>query len=144
VKSPALVGVEREPEAFAELFAAARLAGSRIGWLDLVAAPASPLPATLEAAATLGARRAVAAGGGRSVAVKPLAGDPVLRDLLREHFLGCTLVLARGVPGFPRIDPEGAGFRLHASRERSRHLEAEALLAELARPLWRDSRKPEP
>jgi hypothetical protein len=113
----------------------------RVGWLDLGEAPAAPLPSALEAAAALGARRAVAAGGGRSTAVKPLAGAPVLRDLLREHFLGCALVLARGVPGYPRIDPEGDGYRLHESRERSRPFGPEALLAELARPRWRGDRE---
>jgi len=141
VKAPALVAVEAGPEAFATLFAAARAAGVRLGWLDLVAS-APQAPPELEAAAALGARRAVAVGGGRALAVKPLAGAAVLRDLLREHFLGCAVVLARGLEGWPRLEPEGEAFRLRYSADRERRLDATALLAELARPRHRASEAP--
>ncbi len=136
MKAPALVAVEAAPEAFAALFAAARAAGVRLGWLDL-AGPAAPAPPDLEVAAALGARRAVAIGGGRALTVKPLAGAPVLRDLLREHFLGCVVVLARGLEGWPRLEPEGESFRLRLAAERARRLDAADLLAELARPRHR-------
>lgn len=135
MKAPALVAVELGPEAFAPLYAAARAARVPLGWLDLAAA--SPLPAELESAAALGALRAVAAGGGRTVVIKPVAGAPVLRDLLREHFLGCAAVLVRGAAGWPRLEPTAAGFRLRLSDRRSRELDAEALLRELARPRHR-------
>ena len=84
MRSPHLLRVEEEPGRFAPLIAAARAEGLRIGWLDLAAAPAVPGP--LDEAAAAGAHRAVAAGEGRSVAVKPLRGAPVVKDLLREHF----------------------------------------------------------
>ena len=135
MKSPALVSVDAPPEAFAELFAAARERGVRIGWLEL--APAAAVPADLERAAAEGAQRAVAVGGGRAVVVKPMRGEPVLRDLLREHFLGCALVLARGVEGRPRLVPGAAGYRLEAGGSGGPDLSADAMLAELARPRHR-------
>ena len=94
MKSPHLLRVEDAPDRFAPLIDAARALGLRIGWLDLGTAPA-PIPEPLETAATLGVLRAVSVGEGRTVAVKPLRGAPVLKDLLREHFQGCALVLIR-------------------------------------------------
>lgn len=97
--APHLLRVDAPPERFAALIAAATAEGLRIGWLDLPAVssdPPEPLPASLEAAAVLGVLRAVAVAGNRSVTVKPVKGAPVLRDLLREHFRGCALVLVRG------------------------------------------------
>jgi hypothetical protein len=94
--SPHLLRVDDPPERFAPLLEAARALDLRIGWLDLPEQTPGPLPEPLEAAAALGALRAVAVAGDRSVAVKPLKGAPVLRDLLREHFRGCVLVLIRG------------------------------------------------
>lgn len=134
MKAPALIAVDAGPADFAALFAAARAAGLRLGWLEL--APAPP-PQPLEAAAALGALRAVAVGGGRAVTVKPLAGEPVLRDLLREHFLGCAAVLVRGSGGWPRLEPAPGGFRLHLSATRRRELDAETAARELARPRHR-------
>lgn len=135
MRTPALVAVEEAPEAFAALFAAARERGERLGWLEL--APPSALPPSLDRAAELGALRAVAAGGARSVAVKPLRGAPVLRDLLREHFLGCAIVLARGADGHPRLAPAGDRFRLELAAGSVRELDAAATLAELLRPRHR-------
>jgi hypothetical protein len=89
-----LLRVEDGPEVFGELIAVARGLGLRVGWLDL--AEPVPLPPDLETAAAAGALRAVAVGGNRSAAVKPLRGAAVLGDLLREHFRGCALVLIRG------------------------------------------------
>lgn len=137
MRAPALVGVDVAAEELAALFAAARAAGMRLGWLELEgAAP----PAQLESAAALGALRAVAVGAGRAVTVKPLAGAPVLRDLLREHFLGCAAVLVRGGAGWPRLEPVAAGYRLRFSATRARELDAEATLRELARPRHRATR----
>jgi len=100
-----LLRVEDGPEVFGELIAAARGLGLRVGWLDL--AEPVPLPPDLETAAAAGALRAVAVGGGRSAAVKPLRGAAVLGDLLREHFRGCALVLIRGETA--ALLPAGAG-----------------------------------
>jgi len=130
VKKPHLLAVEAGPEAFAPLVEAAAAAGLRVGWLDL--APADP-PAALAPAAELPLLRAVAVGGGRSVAVKPLAGEPVLRDLLREHFLGCRLVLVRGGSGGARLAPAGEGWRVE-EEDGSRDLTTEQLLGRLRGP----------
>jgi hypothetical protein len=55
------------------------------------------------------------------VAAKPLRGEPVLRDLLREHFRGCRLVLVagRGAPQeLPALEPAtGDGYRVAPSGE---------------------------
>jgi hypothetical protein len=126
VRPPHLLRVEEGPERFAALLAALAAAGLRAGWLEL--RPPEPAAASLETAAALGARRAVAAGGGRSLALKRLRGEPVLRDLLREHFPGCALVLVRGaaapdaaavataaaVPlaSMPALFPAGDGWRI--------------------------------
>jgi hypothetical protein len=95
MKSPHLLRVEEDPSRLAPLIDAARALGLRVGWLELQAEP-SPIPGSLESAAGLGVLRGVMAGEGRTVAVKPLRGQPVLKDLLREHFQGCALVLVRG------------------------------------------------
>lgn len=95
LKSPHLLRVDDAPERFAPLIEAARALGLRIGWLELGGA-GHPVPPVLEVAAGLGVLRAVEVGEGRTVAVKPLRGAPVLKDLLREHFRGCALVLVRG------------------------------------------------
>ena len=114
---PFLLRVERPFEDFRSLVAALRQAGERCGWLDL-SVPAE-IPATLDAAARGGVLRAVAAGGGRQVAVKPMRGAPVLRDVLREHFRGCRLVLVRataealggtGAETCPHLAPTGDGW----------------------------------
>jgi hypothetical protein len=126
--------VDDAPEAFAPLIAAARELGLRIGWLDL-APPAEPAPATLEAAAAQGVLRAVSAGGGRTLALKPLRGAPVLRDLLREHFRGCALVLVRGEVAAPRLTPTGEGFRVEpAEAGAGRDYTAADLAAALRKP----------
>lgn len=123
MKSPHLLRVEDAPDRFASLIEAARALGLRTGWLDLGATPA-PLPEPLETAATLGVLRAVSVGEGRTVAVKPLRGAPVLKDLLREHFQGCALVLVRGEINAPTlkieddawlVTPPGAASRRYAT-----------------------------
>jgi hypothetical protein len=147
VRPPHLLRVEEGPERFAPLLAALGAAGMRAGWLELGAAEAAA--ASLESAAAFGARRAVAAGGGRSVALKPLRGEPVLRDLLREHFRGCTLVLVQmrvrvpaappppGVPlaPVPALYPSGDGWRIVPGGDAAaQQFPPPTLLAALRRP----------
>jgi hypothetical protein len=145
LRQPHLLRVEEGPERFAPLLAALAAAGLRAGWLEL--GPAEPAAASLESAAALGARRAVAAGGGRNVAVKALRGEPVLRDLLREHFPGCALVLVRargaeppapaGVPlaPAPALFPSGDGWRIaRAGDAAAQQLDTPGLVAALRRP----------
>jgi hypothetical protein len=111
LKVPQLLRVTEAPDRFSALIEAARAEGLRIGWLELEGATA-PVPDILESAAGLGALRAVAVSGGRTVAVKPLRGAPVLRDILREHFRGCALVLVRGEVDAPGLLPEGIAWVL--------------------------------
>ena len=139
MKAPHLVRVEAGPEAFAALAAALAAAGLRLGWLEW-AAPA-PLPPSLTAAAGLGALRAVAVGGGLAAAVKPIGGPPVLKDLLRQHFLGCAVVLVRGggespgeAAGLPLLAPAGEGRYRLAGPGGERVLAAAGLAARLRSP----------
>ncbi|HTQ78972.1 MAG TPA: hypothetical protein VMM92_03165 [Thermoanaerobaculia bacterium] len=136
MKPPHLLQVEEGPERFAPVFAAAREAGLRLGWLELPDTPAAPLPAPLESAAALGALRAVAVGGGRSVAVKPLLGPPVLGDLLREHFRGCAAVLYRGAVAVltPKLTLDDEGLRVVFPGGVARGYTLGELVAALRRP----------
>lgn len=137
MKSPHLLRVEGTPDRYASLIEAARALGLRTGWLDLAgdlgAAPA-PLPETLETAAGLGVLRAVAVGGGRTVAVKPLRGAPVLKDLLREHFQGCTLVLVRGEIGASSLRIEGDAWLVTPPGAASRRYTTADLALALRKP----------
>lgn len=100
MKRPHLLQVMFAAPAYRELIELANEHDLRVGWLELESDPEPPV--FLDAAAAEGVMRAVAVGGGRSVAVKPIRGPAVLDDLLREHFLGCALVLVRG--GVATID----------------------------------------
>jgi hypothetical protein len=139
LKAPHLLRVAEGPESFAALIAAITAAGLRAGWLEL--RQPEPAAASLEAAAALGARRAVAAGGGRSLAWKSLRGEPVLRDLLREHFLGCVLVLVSGagtaaVPlaAIPALSPAGDGWRVAPTGDAAaQHYQTSELVGALRR-----------
>ncbi len=136
--------------ALAPLLEAARAEGLRIGWLEGEAEAPAPAPSALDAAADAGAFRSVAVGAERSVAVKRRSGPPVLRDVLREHFLGCALVVLAG--GAPPIDARGGaergpdsseapalevtddGFRVTPPGEAGRVFAADRLAARLRRP----------
>ncbi len=136
MKSPVLLAVDGPPEAFAPLFAAAKAAGLRVGWLVLDA-PVDP-PPPLQAAPLLEAFRAVAVGDGRSIAMKPMKGKAVLRDLLREHFLGADMVLVAGLELFPRLAALGEGpWKLVESATSSRVYTTEELLVRLRKPALR-------
>ncbi|MFL6196984.1 MAG: hypothetical protein ACJ75H_22555 [Thermoanaerobaculia bacterium] len=125
MKSPHLLRVEDPPDRFAPLIDAARTLGLRIGWLDL-GVPVAPLPEPLETAAGLGVLRAVSVEENRTVAVKPLRGATVLKDLLREHFRGCALVLIHGAADAASlrieedawiVTPPGAASRRYATAD---------------------------
>ena len=133
MRSPHLLRVEEEPARFAPLLAAARALGLRIGWLELGAA-SGPVPEALEIAASLGALRAVSVEESRTVAVKPLRGRPVLKDLLREHFRGCALVLVRGEIEAPALEVEGDAWTVRPTRTASRRYTAAQLAEALRRP----------
>lgn len=91
-----------DPGALGPLLEAARSEGLRVGWLEVPGEEPVPVPPRLDAAASAGAFRSVAVGAHRTVAVKRRAGAPALQDLLREHFLGCALVVVR-------VDRDAAG-----------------------------------
>ena len=133
MKAPHLLRVEDAPESFYSLVEAARADGLRVGWLEL--AEVSPLPRVLAAGAELGLLRAVSVGGGRTVAVKPLRGAPVLRDVIREHFLGCALVLVRGEVDAPRLRREGESWVIDAPETAGQPFTTEQLAAKLRSPL---------
>ena len=91
-----LLRVDAPAERFAALFAALAERGERFGWLDWQPDRPPPLaPASLASAAESGALRAVQVGAGASVSVKPSRGAPRLRDVVRESFRGCLVVLVR-------------------------------------------------
>jgi hypothetical protein len=133
MKPPHLLRVEDSPEKFAPLVEAARALGLRIGWLEL-GGTAHPVPPVLEAAAGLSVLRAVEVGEGRTVAVKPLRGAPVLKDLLREHFRGCVLVLVRGEVEAPWLRVEGEGWVVAPPGAASRSYTPEKLAETLRKP----------
>lgn len=157
-----LLRFEGAPEALAGLFAAVRAEGLRAGWLDLGAAEpdashtdsagtsgageaGSPTGGPgVDSAVTAGAFRAAAVAPGRVVSVKAVTGPPVLRDLLREHFLGCALVVVR--PGgegsafeaelgeVPALEAVGGRFRVTPPGQAALDLSPEELAARLRRP----------
>jgi hypothetical protein len=133
LKVPHLLRVEETPERFAPLVEAARALGLRTGWLEL-GGTAHPVPPVLEAAAALRVLRAVEVGEGRTVAVKPLRGAPVLKDLLREHFRGCALVLVRGEIAAPSLRIEDSIWKVTPPGAASRSYTPEKLAEALRKP----------
>lgn len=132
----------------APLVAAAAGQGMRVGWLELgpgtSPVPERPVPERLDHAAGAGALRAVAVGGGRTVVVKPMRGEPVLRDVLREHFRGCALVLvvelgadapaASSVGDAPCLTRLGDGQYRVADADREVCVDTAELIERLRRP----------
>lgn len=132
-----LLRVARPVVEFEEVIAAVRHHGGRVGWLELGEVAAAPLPEALETAAGYGVLRAVAVGGGRTVAVKPMRGPAVLADVLREHFRGCVLVLVHGDSDSdvtsPRLEPREGGWTV-LQETGEKHLTTEELVAALRKP----------
>lgn len=133
------------PDRLGPLFEAARAEGLRVGWLSGASLTGDPAadstPPGLKVPSDAGAFRAVELSEGRSVALKRVAGPPVLRDVLREHFLGCVLVVvADGAPveaeltGEPALEPADGGYRVTVPGEAGRLFDPPALAARLRRP----------
>jgi hypothetical protein len=137
--------VTEESEAFRVLFAAVQEQGERAGWLDLESASLPELGArdgeagasgvaALERRLDDGAWKVVAVGGRRTLAVKSRRGPPVLRDLLREHFRGCRLVLVRGAVPLPLLRSRGADWELEGFDGAIRRLTTAQLVRALRSP----------
>jgi hypothetical protein len=118
--------VAEESDAFRALFAAVQEQGERAGWLDLEAERAGELAD--------GAWKAVSVEPHRTVAVKARRGPPVLRDLLREHFRGCRLVLVRGPAPLPVLRPRGDDWELEGFDGGVRRLTTAELVRALRSP----------
>ena len=152
MRPPHVLWVRESVESFLPLFEAVRSEGLRAGWLELAPPPRHE---AFEGATAAGALRAVAVGEGRVHSLKRVAGLPVLADLLREHFLGCVLVLVRGEPGetpsrlrplpppreadepaWRRLVPADAGepWTLESASGAEQRLELAALVKRLRRP----------
>ena len=132
--------VEQDSDAFLGLFAAVRAQGERAGWLELEApghGAAAPVRERSAAERTLdaGAWKAVAVERDRSVAVKSRRGPAVLRDLLREHFRGCRVVLVRGEACLPALRARGSDWELVGADGLVRRLTTADLLRALRSPL---------
>lgn len=132
MRAPHLFAVAGAPAEFAPLVEAAASERLRVGWLEL--GVVATLPPPLEAAASAGFAKIVAAGPGRVLAAKRLAGPAVLRDLVREQFLGCAALLVAGSPDRPRLERDGDAFRLIALDGRARAISVAQWLALLRRP----------
>ncbi|MEM7583781.1 MAG: hypothetical protein AAF560_10410 [Acidobacteriota bacterium] len=123
---------------FERLIAALRQERAKVGWLELGDSALSEAPRvdreSLEAAAGFGVLRAVAIGGGRTVAIKPMRGAPVLRDVLREHYRGCCLVLVEGEVDAPELEPDGETWLITVGDRAAKRWTTEKLIAALRRP----------
>ena len=126
-----LLSVEARADAYLELIEALRADGRRVGWLDLSGAQ---VPAALTAASRAGVLRAVGVDDGVTVTVKPRKGRVVMRDLLREYFVGCSVVLVRGGEGLPRLSAAEGGWLLEVPGATARALNTTRLVAVLRRP----------
>jgi len=126
-----LLSVEAQADTYLELIEALRADGRRVGWLDL---SGTRVPATLMAASGAGVLRAVGVDDGVTVAVKPRKGGVVLKDLLREYFVGCSVVLVRGGEGLPRLSAAEGGWLLEVPGATTRSLDTARLVATLRKP----------
>jgi len=146
------VRVEEDAEAFRVLFAKLEAAGERAGWLAIeapaldsmtaggervAATPSAAMPLPGEAPAPVIESlpwKTVEVGVRRSVAVKTRRGPPVLRDLLREHFRGCRVVLVRGAVSLPLLRRRDDDWELAGLDGAARRLSTDQLLAALRAP----------
>lgn len=126
-----LLSVEARADAFLELIEALRADGKRVGWLDL---SGTQVPAALTAASGAGVLRAVGVDEGVTVAVKPRQGGAVMKDLLREYFVGCSVVLVRGGEPLPRLSAAEGGWLLEVPGAATRALDTASLVATLRKP----------
>lgn len=122
-------------EDFRSLIDAVRADGGRVGWLCW----RPDESADDQELSTNGLLRHVEIDAAGSVARKTRTGPAVLRDVVREHFRGCRVVLVAGegvgeLAELPRPTAVDDGYRVE-SGESARKMSAEDLAARLRRPL---------
>lgn len=127
-----LFRVNQPVESFARLIESAAAAGLRVGWLEL---QEPTLPTEVARQLETGIAQVVVAGERRTLTARARRGPAVLADLLRQHFLGCDLVLVAGELSLPALDAVADGWRLAALGGEERVLATDQLLAELRRPV---------
>ena len=128
-----LLRVADEAQTFAPLLRAAAEAGMRVGWLELQAPPQPP--EVLRAALDAGGDRAVAVGESSTVTARPRKGASRMRELMRQQFLGCTLVLVHGEADAPALAPADEGaWRVSIPGGAERRLTLDQLVAALREP----------
>ena len=120
-------------EDFRSLIDAVRDDGGRVGWL--VWRPDENSDS--ERPSAEGLLRHVEVDASGSVARKPRTGPAVLRDVLREHFRGCRVVLVAGegvgeLAELARLTPSGGGLRVESDAS-VREVSAGDLVARLRR-----------
>ncbi len=133
MKTLHLLRVEEGAEIFHPLVVALEGIGLRAGWLEF-SEDSAPVPQGLSAAASAGVLRAVSVGPAGAVIVKPRRGEPVLKDLLREHFSGCRLVLVLGPAPAPILRSSSQSWCLSLESGEELRLSSEDLAARLRRP----------
>ena len=128
-----LLRVAEEASVYEPLVRAAAAAGLRVGWLELPAP--SPPPPELRAALDAGSDRAVTVGESWTLAARPRKGPARMRELMRQQFLGCTLVLVRGEADAPLLAPAGdGGWRVTIASGKDRRYGVDQLVAALREP----------
>lgn len=126
-----LLRVQGQADDYLELIEALGADGRRVGWLDL---GGTQVPGTLKAASQSGVLRAVGVDDGVTVAVKPRRGSVVMKDLLREYFVGCSVVLVRDGEGLPGLSAADGGWVLEVPGVPARTLDTASLVATLRKP----------
>ena len=135
---PHLLRVDRTLLECAPLVAALRQDGRRAGFLDW-SPGRSPEGLAAPEAAEAGVLRSVTVDAEQTVAVKKRRGEPVLRDVLRESFRGCAVVLVggegRSAVEAPLLEPlAGESWRIVTADGAAREMSTEQLAAALRRP----------
>ena len=126
-----LLHVVEPADVFESLIQAASNVALRIGWLDY--ATLEP-PQSLASAITAGAFRAVSAGGRTTIAAKTRRGPARERDLIREYFRGCRLVLVAGDTTAPLLRTRELGWVVVPADGRELEFTTASLIEALRRP----------
>lgn len=125
-------------DSFHSLIDAVHSDGGRVGTLRWRPEASTGDQALIEAA-TGALLRAVDVTASGSVAHKPRTGPPVLRDVVREHFRGCRVVLVEGeaageLATLPRISATADDRYRVETGDSNRQASASELAARLRQP----------